>query len=127
MALERALTLYGEPGRNKGVFPELYFFDCHSCHRQISDDPKARPQWQANPGRPIPSGTPPFNDKNMIMLSAAAKVVAPGLAGRLADHHHRRLRRGGRGRGNRRRGGGRRRRRLRDRVGGCRGGRNRDR
>ncbi|TAL38551.1 MAG: hypothetical protein EPN98_00060 [Phenylobacterium sp.] len=83
MALERALTLYGEPGRTRGVFPELYFFDCHACHRQISDDPKARPQWQANPGRPIPSGTPPFNDENMIMLSAAAKVVAPGLAARL--------------------------------------------
>jgi hypothetical protein len=83
MALERALTLYGEPGRGRGAFPELYFFDCHSCHRQISDDPKARPQWQANPGRPIPAGTPPFNDENMIMLSAAAKVVAPALAARL--------------------------------------------
>lgn len=82
MALERALTLYSQPGRGQGVFPELYFFDCHSCHRQISDDPKARPQWQANPGRPIPSGQPPFNDENMIMLSAAAKVVAPGLAAR---------------------------------------------
>ncbi|MDZ4372772.1 MAG: multiheme c-type cytochrome [Phenylobacterium sp.] len=83
MALDRALSLYSEPGRNRGAFPELLFFDCHSCHRQISDDPKARPQWQANPGRPIPSGTPPFNDENMIMLAAAAKVVAPGLAGRL--------------------------------------------
>ena len=83
MALERALTLYAEPGRNRGAFPELYFFDCHSCHRQISDDPNARPTWQANPGRPIPSGQPPFNDENIIMLTAAAKVVAPGLAGRL--------------------------------------------
>ncbi|WEK44042.1 MAG: hypothetical protein P0Y64_04205 [Candidatus Sphingomonas colombiensis] len=25
---------------------------------------------------------PPFNDENMIMLSAAARVIAPGLAGR---------------------------------------------
>lgn len=83
MALERALTLYGQPGRGQGVFPELYFFDCHSCHRQISEDPKARPQWQANPGRPIPSGQPPFNDENMIMLSAAAKVMAPALGARL--------------------------------------------
>lgn len=83
MALERALTLYQEPGRGRGAFPELYFFDCHSCHREISDDPKARPQWQANPGRPIPSGTPPFNDENMIMLAAAAKVISPSLAARL--------------------------------------------
>jgi hypothetical protein len=83
MALERALTLYGTSGRGQGAFPELYFFDCHACHRQISDDPKARPQWQANPGRPIPGGTPPFNDENIIMLSAAAKVVAPALGARL--------------------------------------------
>lgn len=83
MAMDRALTLYGTSGRGQGAFPELYFFDCHACHRQISDDPKARPQWQANPGRPIPSGTPPFNDENMIMLSAAAQVVAPSLGARL--------------------------------------------
>lgn len=79
LALDRALSLYAQPGRN-GAFPELSFFDCHACHRQISEDPKVRPQWEANPGRPIPSGTPPFNDENMIMLSAAAKVVAPTLA-----------------------------------------------
>lgn len=83
MALERALTLYAQPGRHRGAFPELYFFDCHSCHRRISDDPKARPSWEANPGRPIPSGQPPFNDENMIMLAAAAKVTAPALAARL--------------------------------------------
>ena len=83
MALDRALTLYAQPGRGQGAFPELYFFDCHSCHRQISDDPKARPTWQSNPGRPIPAGQPPFNDENMIMLSAAAKVTAPGLSARL--------------------------------------------
>ncbi len=82
MALDRALTLYSDPARGQGAFPELYFFDCHSCHRQISDDPRARPTWQANPARPIPGGQPPFNDENMIMLAAAAKVAAPGLAAR---------------------------------------------
>jgi hypothetical protein len=81
MALERSLTLYGE--RKQGAFPEFYFFDCHSCHREISDDPRARPKWEANAGRPIPAGQPPYNDENMIMLSAAAKVVAPSLAARL--------------------------------------------
>jgi len=82
MAVERALTLYSAPGRGQGAFPEFYFFDCHSCHREIKDDPKARPKWQANPGRPIPAGQPPFNDENMIMLSAAAKVVSPSLGAR---------------------------------------------
>jgi hypothetical protein len=81
MALERALSLYGDARHGQeGAFPEFYFFDCQSCHRAIFDDPKARPTAVVNPGRPIPSGTPPFNDENMIMLSAAAKTAAPGLA-----------------------------------------------
>ncbi len=81
MAVDRALTLYGSPARNlPGAFPEFAFFDCQSCHRTISDDAKFRPAAQANPGRPVPVGTPPFNDENMIMLSAAAKVAAPQLA-----------------------------------------------
>ena len=81
MALERALTLYSDARRGQeGAFPEFYFFDCHSCHRQIFDDPKARPTAIANPGRPIPVGTPPFNDENMLMLVAAARTAAPGQA-----------------------------------------------
>ena len=83
MALERSLTLFASPARGtEGLFPEFYFFDCHSCHRRISDDPGFRPTAVANPGRPIPSGMPPYNDENMIMLAAAARVAAPGLAQR---------------------------------------------
>jgi hypothetical protein len=84
MALDRTLTLYGAktPG---GVFPEFVFFDCQSCHRTISDDPKPKLTVEANPARPIPLGAPPFNDENMIMLSAAAKVAAPALSSRFDD------------------------------------------
>jgi hypothetical protein len=82
MALDRALSLFTTARGTEGMFPEFYFFDCHSCHRQISDDPRFRPAAVANPGRPIPPGMPPFNDENMIMLDAAAHVVAPGLADR---------------------------------------------
>jgi len=83
MALDRSLSLYSLASRGtEGVFPEFYFFDCHSCHRQISDDPNFRPSAVANPGRAIPSGMPPYNDENMIMLSAAARVVAPALGAR---------------------------------------------
>jgi hypothetical protein len=82
MALDRSLSLFTSARGTEGMFPEFYFLDCHSCHRQISDDPRFRPSAQANPGRPIPSGMPPYNDENMIMLSAAARVVAPGLAAR---------------------------------------------
>jgi len=80
LALERSLSLFVSQRGTEGIFPEFYFFDCHSCHRQISDDPRYRPGAVANPGRPIPSGMPPYNDENMIMLSAAARVVSPGLA-----------------------------------------------
>jgi len=82
MALERALTLYGGPHGQEGAFPEFYFFDCHSCHRQISDLPGAVLKTEPNTGRPIPMGMPPFDDASMIMLSAAARTAAPGLADR---------------------------------------------
>jgi hypothetical protein len=82
MALKRSLGLFASSRGTEGIFPEFYFFDCHSCHRQISDDPRYRPNAATNPGRPIPPGMPPYNDENMIMLSAAARVIAPGLAAR---------------------------------------------
>jgi hypothetical protein len=82
MALDRSLALFASARGSEGIFPEFYFFDCHSCHRRISDDPRWEPDAQDNPGRPIPSGMPAYNDENMIMLSAAAKVLAPGQAAR---------------------------------------------
>lgn len=81
MALERALSLYAGPRGAEGAFPEFTFFDCHSCHRRIYDSGDRVKTWVANPARPIPAGMPPFNDENMILLSAAAKVAAPALAG----------------------------------------------
>ena len=81
MALDRSLTLFADARHGQeGAFPEFYFLDCHSCHRAISDDPRARPTAMANPGRSIPVGMPPYNDENMIMLSAASKVAAPRQA-----------------------------------------------
>ena len=82
MALERSLSLFATAKGTNGVFPEFYFFDCHTCHRAISDDPRFEPNAPANPGRPIPSGMPAYNDENMIMLSAAARVAAPEVAAR---------------------------------------------
>jgi hypothetical protein len=80
MALERALTVYAGPRGQRGVFPEFTFFDCHACHRRIGDQPDYRPSALANPGRPLPAGTAAFQDENIIMLAAAAKVSAPALA-----------------------------------------------
>ena len=83
MAVDRMLTLYATPKGSEGAFPEFYFFDCHSCHRRIYDAEDRTKTWEVNPGRPIPAGMPPFNDENMILLAAAAKVAAPGMAARL--------------------------------------------
>ncbi|MBH1998921.1 MAG: hypothetical protein I8H96_07240 [Sphingomonadaceae bacterium] len=82
MAVERSLNLYASGKGTDGSFPEFYFFDCQSCHRRIYDQAERSKTWEANPGRPIPAGMPPFNDENMILLSAAARAIAPGLAGR---------------------------------------------
>ena len=83
MGLQRSLSLFQTANRGtEGVFPEFYFYDCHSCHRQIFDRDEAVRTGVNNPGRPIPEGMPPYQDENMIMLSAAARVAAPALAER---------------------------------------------
>ena len=84
MALERSLTLFTSSKGSEGVFPEFYFFDCHSCHRAISDEANPPVRFGSNPGRPIVWGAPPYNDENMILLTAAAKIAAPELAERFA-------------------------------------------
>ena len=83
MALDRSLSLFANPARGtEGVFPEFYFFDCHTCHRRISDNPNFEPTAVDNPMRPIPEGMPAYNDENMIMLAAAARAVSPELSTR---------------------------------------------
>ena len=80
-AVKRSLELFSQPGKaNDGVFPEFYFYDCHSCHRRIVDGEQDSVSAVPNPGRPIQTGMPPYNDENMIMLLAAARVAAPDLA-----------------------------------------------
>lgn len=83
-ALTQQLTLFQNPKLNKdGVFPELVFFDCLACHREISDDPDWRPEVRPNPGRPQMPGIVKFNDSNMIMLLAIAREIAPEIAPKL--------------------------------------------
>lgn len=80
-AVKRSLELFSQPARAvDGIFPEFSFYDCHSCHRRIYDSEDGNVTAVRNPGRPVDLGTPPYNDENMIMLLAAAKVVAPDAA-----------------------------------------------
>ncbi len=80
-AVKRSTGLFAQPKFGmRGMFPEFYFYDCHSCHRTITDASQRKLTFEANPGRPIPFGNPPFNDENIIMLSAVAGVLAPAQA-----------------------------------------------
>jgi hypothetical protein len=80
-AVRRSTDLFARPDyASYGIFPEFYFYDCHSCHRPITDGPQRRLTFETNPGRPIPFGQPPYNDENIIMLSAVSKALAPGAA-----------------------------------------------
>jgi len=82
-AVRRSLSLFAQPKLGmQGIFPEFYFYDCHSCHRTIEDGPERKLTFEQNPGRAGPFGTPPYNDENIIMLSAVAKVLAPAQAAR---------------------------------------------
>lgn len=80
-AVRRATSLFARSDLSmRGQFPEFYFYDCHSCHRPITDGPQRKLTFETNPGRPIPFANPPFNDENIIMLSAVARSLAPGQA-----------------------------------------------
>lgn len=80
-AVRRATSLFAQPRfAFEGAFPQFYFYDCHSCHRTITDGPNRKLTFETNPGRPIPFGNPPFNDENIILLSAVAGALVPGEA-----------------------------------------------
>ena len=90
VALERSLELFQSKRGTEGMFPEFFFLDCHSCHRRIYDQAKPVRTGIDNPGRNMaggdkwPEGIPPYNDENLIMLSAAARIASPALADQLA-------------------------------------------
>jgi len=53
-----------------GIFPELALFDCHACHRQMSEK-RGPPRWGIGPGRIH------LNDSHFLMLRSIIKVAAP--------------------------------------------------
>ncbi|MEM7781295.1 MAG: multiheme c-type cytochrome [Pseudomonadota bacterium] len=80
-AVKRSTRLFAQPKfATEGVFPQYYFFDCHSCHREIQDSSQRRLTFEENAGRPIPFGNAPYNDENIIMLSAVSSALAPSQA-----------------------------------------------
>lgn len=78
--LERSLDLFRSKRGQDGMFPEFYFLDCHSCHRRIFDQAQPVRTGVDNVGRNLPEGFAPYNDENLIMLAAAARLASPALA-----------------------------------------------
>jgi hypothetical protein len=72
LAAQEQLDVVLDPKRGRdGLFPELVVFDCHACHRPMSDT-----RWKPRTGtRP---GTIRFNDSNLLMLRHIVKVTIPG-------------------------------------------------
>lgn len=61
-----------------GVFPELVFFDCQSCHHTTS-----QLRWQRRASTGLKPGTPHLNDANAVILRALAARVDPALSRKL--------------------------------------------
>jgi hypothetical protein len=58
-----------------GLFPELAFFDCHSCHHPFDALHSPRPTLSG-----LGPGTVRLNDANIVMLQVAAARIAPEAA-----------------------------------------------
>ncbi len=84
LALERLVSgIANDKHQGNGVFPELVFFDCQSCHHPMSNL-----RWQKRASTGLGPGIPHFNDANAIMLRAIAARVTPELSKSLdADVH----------------------------------------
>ncbi len=73
LAVDARLDILVDDVRGRdGVFPELVLFDCHACHR-----PMAEHRLQANTplGAAAIPGLVRFNDSNLFMLRAIARVL----------------------------------------------------
>jgi len=70
-------NLYERPG----VFPEIAFYDCHSCHHAMDDI-----RWNTRrAAQGIKPGSMRLQDHHLLTLVAATKVLEPAEAARLTQ------------------------------------------
>ena len=73
MAVSRTMAGLADAGRRMvGAFPELTFYDCHSCHHPMSNL-----RWQRRESTGLGPGVIRFNDSNLLMLRLLARQIAP--------------------------------------------------
>jgi hypothetical protein len=79
VALETLMTSVADPAhKGDGVFPELVFFDCDSCHH-----PTTSLRWEKRASSGLGPGLPHLNDANAIMLRAIAARIDPASGAEL--------------------------------------------
>lgn len=61
--------------RDRGMFPELVFYDCNACHH-----PMREPRWNAGAGGPLGPGEVRLADAYLLMSGHVLDALAPGLA-----------------------------------------------
>ncbi|MEQ1439445.1 multiheme c-type cytochrome [Fontimonas sp. SYSU GA230001] len=87
LAAETFLSgLLGERFADRGMFPELVFFDCNACHHAMQ-----QPRWNAGVGGPLGPGEPRLADAYLVMSGAVLAVLQPESGARwtaaLAELH----------------------------------------
>ncbi len=79
-AITQLETLLDEKAGHDGIFPELVLFDCHACHRLMSNN-----QWVPRKGTGLGPGIVRFNDANLLMMRHVLAAVDPGLASAISQ------------------------------------------
>jgi len=81
LAVAETMDILRDPKRGRdGLFPELVLFDCHACHRPMSEQRwKPTTAFGASPG----TGLARLNDSGMLMMRAIAKQMDPQLGARV--------------------------------------------
>jgi hypothetical protein len=64
----------------QGIFPELVLFDCHACHRPMSNR-----QWVSRSSQGLGPGTVRLNDANLLVFRQVLSVLEPAMGTRLAN------------------------------------------
>lgn len=71
---------------DRGMFPELVFFDCNACHHAMQ-----QPRWNPGVGGPLGPGEPRLADAYLVMTGAVLGVLQPDAGARwtstLAELH----------------------------------------
>jgi hypothetical protein len=69
--------LLGSRFVDRGMFPELVFFDCNACHH-----PMQSPRWSAGTGGPLGPGEVRLADAYLVMSSIVLAVLQPEAGAR---------------------------------------------